>query len=122
MLDSKLTKHVEKYIAEKGYPLKCSVINANYSLGHPFTIGSTHIAKSNIILDPRVAPCAHKGCKASYDEHKYDTILIVEKVPQEVYEDHELLGGIIKDIIISHEELEDKVAFLEPEWMKKESN
>lgn len=45
---------------------------------HPFVITARHLEKSSGgILDPGAAPCGHRGCRLSYDEHAHDLALFV---------------------------------------------
>ena len=51
---------------------------------HPFTIGPKHIAYAadhcGGMLGTDVckkAPCAHKGCRLSYEQHTHDTVMFL---------------------------------------------
>lgn len=82
----------EWYVAEaarKNYPFTIDrVIHVNHRLRegcqplkhpcnpmHPFVVGPTHIAKSNGILDPTVAPC--HACGREYKDHTSDRVAVI---------------------------------------------
>ncbi len=78
----------EKYKAKDLTPLKVkSILSINHS-PHPFTIGSKHVAFASdkyggmlgdsAINNPDFPPCAARGCSLSYDEHTYNTVLVLE--------------------------------------------
>ena len=59
-----------------------SIEGANYSQGHPYTIGPNHI-QNNVLTEYEIrrlealtttkrAHCYHPGCTASYDEHTHE--------------------------------------------------
>lgn len=56
------------------------VSDCNYKLGHPFVIGSQHFPKSSrqYTIDVHQAGCAAPRCGLSYEEHTYDTVLLVQ--------------------------------------------
>lgn len=62
--------HVNHRLREGVQPLKhpCNPM-------HPFVIGPTHLAKSNGILDPTVAPC--HGCGRDYKDHVSDRVAVI---------------------------------------------
>lgn len=119
MKHSKLTDKVKDLHPDK---LEMCVINTNHSQGHPFMIGAIHIKNSpGMYLDHKVAPCQFKGCRKSYEEHTYDTILVVKPLDRDLWEDSKALQHILKEVCDNVvPETEGKVAFIKPKWIEDE--
>ena len=77
-------KYQEKYFADCNLFTLLEVRAINFD-PHPYTIGPKHVAhaadKYNGILGTETlkeVKCALPGCDLSYDDHKYDTVMMLK--------------------------------------------
>ena len=67
---------------------------------HPFTIGPNHLKGDSLVLDPDSAPCAHRGCALSYNEHESDYVVVLAPARDGVTEDEvkPVLEALVKEL------------------------